>query len=137
MVKNSVCMRILDTLVFLARNFPYHFLPNKIRILSSTTKHWNSVPHLKYFWNIVKRLPFCIYYLNFFSINKRTNNFKPSVKSLSQIRDILPNSLEESPLAYLLKYSDTDLVKNNGLLMDKLMRILYNVLLYLLYLFCL
>uniref|UniRef100_A0A915ELL0 HECT-type E3 ubiquitin transferase n=1 Tax=Ditylenchus dipsaci TaxID=166011 RepID=A0A915ELL0_9BILA len=114
LVKSNVCLRILDTLVFLARNFPHHFLPNKIRMPSVSTKRWDPVPEIKHFWEVVK------------SVNKKTNaeEHKPSAKALSQIRDIIPGSLEQSALAFLLHYSGTSLVKSNAPLMDKSMRIL-------------
>lgn len=55
LVRTNVCLRILDTLIFLARNFPQHFLPNKIRNISNATKRWDPVPDINAFWDVVRK----------------------------------------------------------------------------------
>ncbi|KAI1715517.1 HECT-domain (ubiquitin-transferase) domain-containing protein [Ditylenchus destructor] len=116
LIKSNVCLRILETLVFLARNFPQHFLPNKIRSQSSS-KRFDSIPDIRAFWDIVR------------SINKKTNaeENKPSSRALTQLRDIIPPLLEQSPVAFLLQYTNSALVKSNAPLMDKSMKILQTV----------
>lgn len=43
---------------------------------------------------------------------------------LSQLRDIVPPSLEQTPMAFILEFSNTDIIVNHSNLMDKSMKIL-------------
>ena len=63
------------------------------------------------------------------SINKKTNaeENKPCSRALPQLRDIIPPLLEQSPVAFLLQYTNSALVKANAPLMDKSMKILQTV----------
>lgn len=62
----------------------------------------------------------------FFSINNKNlpDEIKSNAKALSQLRDIVPPSLEHTPMAFILEYSNTDLIVNHSNLMDKSMKIL-------------
>lgn len=53
--RSQLCGRVLDTLIFLARNFPQHFLPIKIRSVPITSKRSDIVPDLNAFWDVVKK----------------------------------------------------------------------------------
>jgi E3 ubiquitin-protein ligase HUWE1 len=125
----TVCRHTLDLLIFLAKSFPAHFLPSKKTTalsinessdepMPSTSAQAIQRDRSNDFWDILLRLDN--------EIDERTKK-SLSARAIKQIKEFSEQDIKtftESPFGQLILMLAYDIVRQNSMLTDKLLRLL-------------